>query len=186
MKREVFHNWTIMVIFLITASIPGLSKAQSFVGTWNFDKSQSKNVGAFFESGEMRYQMKIIPEGNGKMVIEDLTSTEAGWRKSKLNVDLNAPETTSIHPRGNLASFSFEAVAIGPNQTIKTKAVQGSDKFAFDLTSYFTVLVSQGTYNIVLHSHYKLSPDGKTLTVTETRNSRKYDKQAVYVFHKAD
>jgi hypothetical protein len=186
MRTEVLHKWAIVSAFLLAASAPVVGRAQSFAGTWNFDASKSKNVGAFFESGEMRYKMTITPEENSKMVIEDYTKTEAGWKTWKLNVDLNGPETTSTHPRGDLARFSFEAVAIGPDQTIKTKAVQGGDKSAFDLTSYFIVLVSQGTYNIVLHSHYELSADGKTLTVTETRNSRQEDEPSVYVFSREE
>ncbi len=186
MRTEVLYRWAVMAVFLIAASAPVVSEAQSFAGTWNFDAAKSKNVGAFFESGEMMYKMKITPEENGKMVIEDYTKTEAGWKTSKLNVDLNGSETTSTHPRGDLARFSFEAVAIGPDQTIKTKAVQGSDKSAFDLTSYFVVLVSQGTYNIVLRSHYELSSDGKTLTVTETRNSRQEGGPSVYVFQREE
>ncbi len=186
MKTHVFQRWTIIATFLLAASIQGISMAQSFIGTWNFDKTQSKNVGGFYESGELRYIMKILPDGNGKMIIEGLTTTEAGWRTTKLNIDLNGPETISTFPMGDLRRFSFEAVAIGPDQTIKTKAVQGNDKSTFDLTSYFKVIVSQGTFDIVLHSHYELSPNGKTCTVTETRNSRKSDGQAVYVFHKAE
>jgi hypothetical protein len=85
-----------------------------------------------------------------------------------------------------LPIFGYEAVAIGSDQTVKIKAVQGIDKSSFDLTSYFTVVVSQGTYKIVLHSHYQLSPDGKTLTVTNTRNSRKQGEPVVYIFHRID
>jgi hypothetical protein len=186
MKKYFVRKWIIAAAFLVAASMPGIGSAQSFTGTWNFDKAQSKNVGGFYESGEIRYTMKILPNGDGKMFIEGLTTTEAGWRTTRLNVDLNGPETTSTFPMGDLRRFSFEAVAIGPDRTIMTKAVQGSDKLSFDLTSYFKVLVSQGTFNVVLQSHYALSADGKTLTITETRNSRKEDEPAVYVFHKAD
>ena len=176
----------IMAAFLVAASLPAVSRAQSFAGNWNYDNKASKNVGAFFESGEMRYMLKIVSEGNGKMVIDHRTGTEAGWNTKKLNLDLNGPETTSTFPRGDLYRFSFEAVAIGPDQTIRAKAVQGSNKSEFDVTLHYTVLVSQGTYNIVQHDHYQLSPDGKTLTVTETRNSRVEDEPAVYVFQRAN
>ena len=186
MKKESFCRWALVSAFFLAAYIPAVSFAQDFAGTWNYDKSQSKNVGAFFESGEMRYRLVITSDGSGKMVIVEQTATEAGWKKSTLNVDLNGPQTTSEFPRGDIARFSFEAVAIGPDQTVMTKAVQGSDRTQFDLTSRFTALVSQGTYDVVLKSHYALSADGKTLTVTETRNSRVEDEPAVYVFHRAN
>ncbi len=186
MEKYFVGKWIIAAALLIAASLPGVSNAQSFAGTWNFDNTQSKNVGGFYESGEVRYKMNILPNGSGKMIIEGLSSSEVGWRTTKLNVDLNGPETTSTFPMGDLRRFSFEAVAIGPDQRIRTKAVQGSDKSSFDLTSYFKVLVSQGTYDLVLHRHFELSADGKTLTITETRNSRKDDEPAVYVFHRAD
>ncbi len=184
MRKEAFCRWTVLSVFFLAAYIPGVSFAQNFAGTWNFDKSASKNVAAFFESGEMRYRLVITSDGSGKMVIEEQSRTEAGWKRSILNVDLNGPETTSEFPRGDIARFSFEAVAIGPDQTIRTEAVQGSDRTQFDLTSRFKALVSQGTYDVVLKSHYALSPDGKTLTVTETRNSRVNDEPAVYVFQR--
>ena len=180
----IAKNWYFAAM-LVLASIPSPGRAQGFEGMWNFDKSQSKDIGAFFESGEMRYRMQITNEGNDNLVIEDLTTTEAGWKRSKLNVNLKGAETASEYPRGDLAIFSFEAVAIGPDQTLKTKATDVT-RSSFDLTEYFTVLVSQGTYNVVLRSHYALSADGKTLTVTQTRNSRKYDEPAVYVFHRAE
>ncbi len=186
MEKYVVRKWIIAAALLIAASLPGVSNAQSFAGTWNFDNAQSKNVGGFYESGEVRYKMNVLPNGSGKMIIEGLSSSEVGWRTTRLNVDLNGPETTSTFPMGDLRRFSFEAAAIGPDQEIRTKAVQGRDKSSFDLTLYFKVLVSQGTYDIVLHSHYALSTDGKTLTITETRNSRKEDEPAVYVFHRAD
>ncbi len=187
MKKYIIHSWTIAAIVLLSASLPGCStNAQSFAGTWKYDNKASKNVGAFFESGEIRYMLKISSEGNGKMVIEHLTSTEAGWNRKTLNIDINGPETTSTYPRGDLYQFSFEAVAIGPDQTIMAKAVQGSNKSEFDVTMNYTVLVSQGTYNIVQHDHYQLSNDGKTLTITSTRNSRVEDEPAVYVFQRVD
>ncbi len=186
MKKYVVRKWIFAAALLIAVSSPGIGRAQSFAGTWNFDNTQSKNIGGFYESGELRYILKILPNGDGKMIVEGLTNTETGWRTTKLNVYLNGPETTSTFPMGDLRRFSFEAVAIGPDQTIRTKAAQGSDKSSFDLTSYFKVLVSQGSYDVVLHSHYELSADGKTLTITETRNSRKDDAPAVYVFHRAD
>lgn len=186
MRKEAICRWAVVSVFFLAAYIPAVSFAQNFAGTWNYDKSKSKNVGAFFESGEMRYRLLISSDGSGKMVIQEQTATEAGWKRSILNVDLNGPQTTSEFPRGDIARFSFEAVAIGPDQTITTQAVQGSDLYQFDLTSRFTALVSQGTYDVVLKSHYALSPDGKTLTVTETRNSRVNDEPAVYVFQRAN
>ncbi len=186
MKKYVIHIWTITAALMLGTLLPACSSTpHGFAGTWNFDKSQSKDVGAFFESGEMRYMLKIVPEGKSKIVIKHYTSTEAGWNLKELHLDLNGPETTSTFPRGDLYRFSFEAVAIGPDQTITAKAVQGSNKNEFDVALHYTVLVSQGTYNIVEKEHYQLSPDGNTLTITETRNSRQLDEPAVYVFHRA-
>ncbi len=187
MKKYVVHSWTIAAVLLISATLLSCSaNAQSFAGTWKYDNKASKNVGAFFESGEIRYMLKIASDGNGKMKIDHLTTTEAGWKTKTLNIDLNGPETSSTYPRGDFYLFSFEAVAIGPDQTITAKAVQGSNKSEFDVNLHYTVLVSQGTYDIVEHDHYQLSPDGNTLTVTSTRNSRVEDEPAVYVFQRGN
>ncbi len=184
MSLNLFCPLSLVVAFMLFGNSFLYAQSQGFAGTWRFDESSSRNVAAAFESGDVRCELHIIPEGSNRMVIEDLADTYVGWRKTELNVDLNGPESTSVWPKGDLPSFSFEAVAIGRDQVVKTKAVEGKDRSAFDLTSYFKVLVSQGTYNIVLRSHYQLSANGDTLTVTETRNSREYNEPAVYVFQR--
>ena len=173
----------IVVSLLLVASVPCASNAQGFAGTWNLDNAQSKS--AEFFDGEGLF-LRIILDGGNKMTIEQVATTEYDLRTTKTIVDLNGPETTSIWPKGDLPVFGYEAVAIGNDQAVKTKAVQGSDKSSLELTTYFTVVVSQGTYDIVLHSYYQLSSDGKTLTVTDTRDSREHGEPVVYVFHRVD
>ncbi|MHB8580462.1 MAG: hypothetical protein ACYDA4_11475 [Ignavibacteriaceae bacterium] len=181
MKRHIFYTLMTMVTLLFVASVPGVSIAQGFAGTWNVDKAQSKHADFFDEAGII---LRIIPNGENKMTIEQVVTSEYDEIINSTNVDLNGSETISEWSRGDLPIFGYEAVAIGSDQTVKTKAVQGTAKSSFDLISYFTVVVSQGTYNIVLHSHYQLSPDGKTLTVTNTRNSREQGEPVIYVFHR--
>lgn len=170
---------SIVSLFLI-AFLPTPGSAQGFVGSWKLDFSQSKNAD-FFDGWAV--VLNIARQSSDKLTIEQITTTEYTVSTGTTNIFLNGPETVSTWPKGDLPVFGYEAVAIGNDQAVRTRAVQGSDKSSFDLTNYFKVVVSQGTYDIVLHSHYQLSPDGKTLTVTFTRNTRP-GRSVVYVFHR--
>ncbi len=183
MKENLSKSAAIIVALLLISLLPGTSKAQGFAGTWHFDNALSKNAD-FFDGRALL--LKITTAGVDKMTIEQVATTEYDTRITRTVVDLNGPETTSTWPQGDLPIFGYEAVAIGTDQTVMTKGVQGSDRSSFDLTSHLTVTVSQGVAHVVVRSNYQLSPDKKTLTVTITRDSRENGQPVVYVFHRAD
>jgi|GEM_PF-3535226 hypothetical protein len=178
--REVF----LILVFMSPQVV--LAQYENFYGLWNFDKNMSKNVGAFFESGEMRYYKKIFRDEAKGIVIEDHTVTEAGHKTIRLELNPSGIPTFSIWPKGDLAIFSFEAVAIANDDTVRAVFQGSPDSTSFDTNLYLDVLVSQGNSNVVLNDHYQISKDGKTLTVIETRNSRKQNSPATYVFHRAN
>ena len=120
------------------------------------------------------------------MTIEQSTTTEYAISTGTTNLDMNGPETISTWAQGDLPFYGYEAVAIGKDQSVETKATQGADKSSFEATFTFHAVVSQGTYKVVLHSLYKLSPDGKTLTVTTTRDTREDGSPVIYVFRRVD
>jgi hypothetical protein len=183
MNKNLFRSVVVVVFLFLIALLPGTGKAQGFAGTWHFDKAQSKN--ADFFDGEALL-LKITTGGVDKMTIEQVATTEYDTRITKTFVDMNGPETTSTWPQGDLPIFGYEAVAIGNDQTVMTRGVQGDDRSSFDLTSVLNVTVSQGYARVVVRSHYQLSSDNKTLTVTITRDSRGNGQPVVYVFHRAD
>ncbi len=182
MKRSLSRPLSIFFCVLLVGSFSRTGDAQGFSGTWLFDKPQSKN--ADFFDGESLL-LKITSDGGSKMTINQIAKTEYDTRSTVTNVDLNGPETKSEWPKGDLPVFEYEAVAIGNDQVVMTKAVQGSDHSTFNLKSRLRVTVSQGSALVVLNSRYQLSDDGKTLTITVTRDSRRNADPVVYVFHKA-
>ncbi len=182
MKERISYLLMSIVSLFLIAFLPSPGSAQGFVGTWKLDFSKSKHAD-FFDGWAM--VLNIARQSSNKLMIEQTTTTEYTVSKGVTNVDLNGPETASTWPKGDLPVFGYEAVAIGDDQLVRTKAVQGSDKSSFDLTNQLKVVVSQGTQEIVLHSHYELSPNGKTLTVTETRDTRP-GRSVVYIFHRVD
>lgn len=180
MKERISYLFMSIVSVFLIAFLPTPGSAQGFVGSWKLDFSQSKDAD-FFDGWAV--VLNIARQSSDRLTIEQITTTEYAVSKGVTNVDLNGPETESTWPKGDLPVFGYEAVAIGNDQTVRTKAVQGNNKSSFDLTSRFTVVVSQGTDQMVLHSHYQLSADGKTLTVTYTRDTRP-GSSVVYVFHR--
>ena len=183
MKQMNTYAWIFIVSALLVVSLPRSSSAQGFAGTWNLDWAKSKNADFFDQRSIV---LKITPQNGNKMTIEQATTTEYATVEGITNVDLNGPETTSTWAKGDLPYYGYEAVAIGNDQSVGTKAVQGDDKSSFELTFTIPVVVSQGTYTVIMHSLYKLSPDGKTLTVTTTRNTRENGSPVVYVFQKVN
>ena len=183
MKQRITQAWMITVSAFLILSLPKSGSAQDFSGTWNLDFGQSKHADFFDQRSIV---LKISPMDGNRMTIEQTTTTEYAVSVGTTSIDLNGPETTSTWAQGDRPYYGYEAVAIGEDQSVQTKAVQGIDKSSFEATYTFHAVVSQGTYKVVMHSLYKLSPDGKTLTVTTTRDTREDGSSVVYVFQKVD
>ncbi len=186
MNARVFQNVGKLLAIVSILSTAPLARAQNFVGLWKFDPGQSKHVAGAFQPGELNLRLQILSDSSDRLVIETMYRGEYGGRMIKLNVDLSGKETNSFFPRGDLPMFSYEAVEAGDDPVVKSTAVLGADKTSLDVTSHFTVNVSQGSAEITRQLHFQLSQDGETLTMTEMRNSRDFAPPAVYVFDRAD
>ncbi len=183
MKQRITFAWMIMISAFLVVSLPQKGSAQDYSGTWKLDFAKSKHAD-FFD--QRTIVLRISPLDGNKMTIEQATTTEYARVVGITNIDLNGPETVSTWAQGDIPYYGYEAVAIGKDQSVETKAVQGADKSSFEATYTFTAVVSQGTYKVKMHSVFQLSPDGKTLTVTTTRDTRVNGSPVVYVFQKVD
>ncbi|MGC8654664.1 MAG: hypothetical protein ACP5US_11820, partial [Candidatus Kryptoniota bacterium] len=134
----------------------------------------------------IRYYKDISWNQKKGLLVEDHTVTEAGHKTIPLELNPSKGSAVSIWPKGDLAIFSFEAVAIANNDTVISTFQRGPDSSSFDANLYLDVLVSQGISKVVVNDHYEISKDGKTLTVVEARDSRKEGGPAIYVFHRTN
>jgi hypothetical protein len=144
---------TVIALALAILSTTGSAFCQApkpnFSGTWELDAKKSEGV-----PDEMRQVMTVRQQGD-RLDVEVKTTTNQGDRTSTDSYVVNGQET------------EFTPAIVGADGTAKGKRVAtwSADGNGFDSTEQATVKSGEGTDDIKGKRTWRISADGKTLTI---------------------
>jgi hypothetical protein len=138
-----------LAILSTTGSAFSDAPKPNFSGTWELDAKKSEGV-----PGDMRQVMTVRQDGD-RVDLEIKVSGNQGDRTSTDSYVVSGQET------------EFTPVLVGPAGTAKGKRVAtwSADGSGFDATEQATVKNDEGTDEIKGKRAWRISPDGKTLTI---------------------
>jgi hypothetical protein len=170
MKTSKLFGSSALLVFLLMLSASCFAQKTNFSGTWKFNESKS-------QLGEGRFRMapsKIKLAQNDSVILADLTRQRPTGEEmtSTEKYTLNGKECDNSVPAQNRTKKSIITFsADGKIMTIASTSAfeRDGNRMEFKSTEI-----------------YKLSDDGKTLTINNTTNSTRGEFKTSLVYDKAD
>jgi hypothetical protein len=163
---------TVLAVALAILSTTGSAFCEppkpDFSGTWELDPKKSEGV-----PGDMRQVMTVRQEGD-RLEVEIKVRGNQGDRTSTDSYVVSGQET------------EFTPTIIGGDGTAKGKRVAtwSANGSGFDTTEHATVKTDEGADEIKGKRTWRISPDGKTLTIEMDLAGKQGQMQSKRVFNK--
>ena len=170
--NTIMRYKTVLAVGLAILSATGSAFCNSpkpnFSGTWELDTTKSTGL-----PGEVRQMMTVRQEGD-RLDLETKTTSKQGDRTSTDSYVLSGQET------------EFTPALVGSDGTAKGKRVAkwSADGSGFESTEQATVKTGEGSDEIKGKRTWRMSADGKTLTIEMDLAGANGPIQSTRVFNK--
>lgn len=158
-----------MIMLLCVASVGAAAQKADFSGTWTLDKSRSEGVPPDTE------QTMTVKQTDDRVEIQTIISGAQGEQKISDHYVLDGKETDFT------PNLMGGAQASAKGRRTSTRTADGN---GFDVTERATIDGPDGEVEIEATRTWRLSPDGKTLTVELSMKSSQGSRTSKRVFVK--